>query len=345
MSEKRVNRYKVPERMNAIRQHEAGGKLLFESIPVPLPGPGEVLVKMHASPVNPSDLTLLKGNYLVRTYPFTPGLEGSGMVVSSGGGLLPGLRVGKRVACAPDSEGDGTWAEYMKTPVMRTIPLPHGLSSEQGAMMLVNPMTAMAFLHMARKGQHKAIVNNAAASTLGKMLIRLTNQYQIPLINIVRREEQVSELKNMGAVHVLNSEKDSFESELKQLSHDLRANLFLDAVTGKQTSLLLRAAPKGTTLIAYARLSGDPIMADPGNLIKEEKQIIGFQLGNWLQTKSIPFKLRFIGRVKKHLSDSLSSHIHLRMPLDKVEEAISQYRNTMSQGKIILIIDPTNSNK
>lgn len=339
MPKKRSNRYKVPERMNAIRQHKAGGRLVIESVPVPQPGPGEVLVKMHASPVNPSDLALLTGDYLSRKYPFTPGLEGSGMVVGAGGGLLPGLRIGKRVACTAGSEGDGTWAEYMKTPVMRTIPLPRDLSSEQGAMMLVNPMTAMAFLHIAKKGNHKAIVNNAAASTLGKMLIRLTNQHQIPLINIVRQEEQVSDLKNMGAIHVLNSEKESFESELKQLSYNLGANLFLDAVTGKQTSLLLRAAPKGTTLIAYARLSGDPIVADPGNLIKEEKQIIGFQLGNWLNTKSIFFKLRFVSNVKRHLSDSLSSHINRRMPLDEVEEAISHYRKNMSLGKIILTMD------
>lgn len=330
--------------MRAVRQYEAGGKLVLESVPVPQPGPGEVLIKMHASPINPSDLSLLKGNYLARKYPYIPGLEGSGRVVGAGGGLLPGMRIGKRVACTTDSEGDGTWAEYMKTPVMRTIPLPHGLSSEQGAMMLVNPMTAMAFLYMVKKGKYRAIVNNAAASTLGKMLIRLTNQYGTPLINIVRREEQVTELLDLGAVHVLNSEKTSFESELRQLSSDLGANLFLDAVTGRQTSLLLRAAPKGTTLIAYARLSGDPIIADPGNLIKEEKKIIGFQLNNWLNNKSITFKIRFIGKVKKHMSDSLSSHINRRMPLDEVEEAVSYYRKNMSMGKIILNIGSSDSN-
>ena len=118
--------------MFAIRQHEAGGKLVVESIPVPQPGAGEVLVRMHASPVNPSDLALIQGNYLARNFPFTPGLEGSGVVVSSGGGLLPGMRVGKRVACSPNPEGDGTWAEYMKTSAMRTIPLSRKISYEQG---------------------------------------------------------------------------------------------------------------------------------------------------------------------------------------------------------------------
>ncbi len=330
----------VPEMMRAVRQHSAGGELLVESTLVPHPGPGEVLVKMAAAPINPSDLALLEGNYLARDYPFIPGLEGSGVVVTAGGGLLAGMRVGKRVACTPNPEGDGTWAEYMKTSAMRTVPLPPGVGSKQGAMMLVNPMTAMAFFQIALKGGHKAMVNNAAASALGKMLIRLSNQNRIPLINIVRKEEQFPELKSEGATHVLNSSDASFENDLQKLSGDLNATLFLDAVTGKQTSILLKAAPRGSTLLAYARLSGDPINVDPGILIKEEKRIEGFQLGNWLHTKGILYKLRFINRVKKQLSASLTSHINRSMYMEEVEEAISSYRENMSAGKIILLPGP-----
>lgn len=330
----------VPEMMRAVRQHSAGGELLVESTLVPHPGPGEVLVKMAAAPINPSDLALLEGNYLARDYPFIPGLEGSGVVVTAGGGLLAGMRVGKRVACTPNPEGDGTWAEYMKTSAMRTVPLPPGVGSKQGAMMLVNPMTAMAFFQIALKGGHKAMVNNAAASALGKMLIRLSNQNRIPLINIVRKKEQVPELKSEGATHVLNSSDASFENDLQKLSGDLNATLFLDAVTGKQTSILLKAAPRGSTLLAYARLSGDPINVDPGILIKEEKRIEGFQLGNWLHTKGILYKLRFINRVKKQLSASLTSHINRSMYMEEVEEAISSYRENMSAGKIILLPGP-----
>ena len=222
----------VPEKMLAVRQHEAGGKLVIETVDVPQPSPGEVLVRMAASPINPSDLAVVKGGYLSRGYPFTPGLEGSGIVVSSGGGLLPGLRKGKRVACSPNPEGDGTWAEFMKTSALRTVPLPPSVSLEQGAMMLFNPMTAMAFIHLAKKEKHPAIINNAAASSLGKMLIRLSAQYGISLINIVRKEQHVDELKGMGAIHVLNSSSVSFESDLRQLSGQLEATLILDAVTG-----------------------------------------------------------------------------------------------------------------
>lgn len=324
--------------MAAIRQYEPGGVLKIEQIEVPRPGPGEVLVKMDASPVNPSDLALLTGGYLKRSYPFTPGLEGSGTVVKVGRGIFPRLRLGKRVACSPNQGGDGTWAGYMLTSPMKTAPLPKHISSDQGSMMLVNPMTAMAFIRLAKAGKHRAIVNNAAASSLGKMLIRLTKSRGIPLINIVRKEAQIDVLKEMGAIHVLNSSSESFAEELKQLADKLEATLFLDAVTGSQSSILLDAAPYGSTLVAYARLSGDPIIANPGALIKEEKDIVGFQLGNWLQTKGLLFKLRFINSVKRELGGELSSHISRSYSLESIEEAIAHYREHMSEGKIVLKI-------
>jgi NADPH:quinone reductase-like Zn-dependent oxidoreductase len=328
----------LPDQMTAIRQHEPGGVLKIEQIEVPRPGPGEVLVKMHASPVNPSDLALLAGGYLERPYPFTPGLEGIGTVVAAGSGLLPRLRLGKRVACSPPHGGDGTWAGFMLTSAMNTAPLPSHISSEQGSMMLVNPMTAMAFIQLAREGKHRAVINNAAASSLGKMLVRLARRRGIPLINIVRRAEQVDTLKELGAIHVLNSHSEFFAEELKALAKELGATLILDAVTGSQSSLLLDAAPRGSTLVAYGRLSGDPIIANPGTLIKEEKEIIGFQLGNWLQTKGLFFKLRFIGKVKRQLGSDLTSHINRIYPLDQIEEAITRYREHMSDGKIVLNI-------
>lgn len=325
--------------MKSVRQHEAGGNLVIESIPVPEPGPGEVLVRMAASPINPSDLAIISGSYLTRSWPFTPGLEGSGTIVKAGKGVLPALRKGRQVACTPNTGEDGTWAEYMKTSVMRTVPLPRGVEMEQGAMMLVNPMTAMAFIQMARDGGHAAMVNNAAASALGKMLIRLANLHSIPLVSIVRKEEQVSVLKAMGATHVLNSSDASFEQELQKLSHQLKATLILDAVTGEATGQLLRAAPDGSTLVAYARLSGDPINADPADLIRHEKAITGFQLGNWLKTRSIPARIRFVNRVKKQLVSSLQTQVHRRCSLEEVNEAIRLYREEMSRGKILLVLD------
>jgi len=326
----------MSEMMKAIRQHKAGVEMIIESIPVPVPGPGEVLVKMETSPVNPSDLANISGDYLAASWPFTPGLEGSGTIIKAGKGLLPRMRLGKRVACSPHSGEDGTWAEYMKTAVMNTVPLPKDLDMEQGSMMLVNPMTAMAFISLAKEGKHPAMVNNAAASSLGKMLIRLALKESIPLISIVRKEHQVEELKKLGAIHVLNSNSNSFRDELNSLSHELKASLFLDAVTGEETGRLLAAAPDGSTLVAYARLSGNPIQADPSDLIRLNKSIIGFQLGNWLSHKSIPYKLKFLGKVKNEMKGALSSRVQQTFAMEEVNEAIALYRNKMSSGKVLL---------
>jgi NADPH:quinone reductase-like Zn-dependent oxidoreductase len=330
--------HQVPQTMKAIRQHKPGGALSVELIDVPRPGTGEVLVKMDASPVNPSDLSLLAGGYLERSYPFTPGLEGSGTVVAAGSGLFPRLRLGRRVACSPLHGGDGTWSEYMRTSAMNVAPLPKQVSMDQGAMMLVNPMTVMAFMHLVKEGNHRAMVNNAAASSLGKMLIKLAGSKGIPLINIVHKEEQVDALKKLGAAYVLNSSSPDFKEDLARLSRELNATLILDAVTGSQSAVLLDAAPKGSTLLAYARLSGDPISADPAALIREEKQIQGFQLGNWLQSKSLLFKLGFLKSVKKHLRSELASHISRTYSLEHAEEAIEHYKAHMSDGKILLKI-------
>ena len=326
----------MTEMMKAIRQREPGATLQIESIPLPEPGPGEVLVRMSASPINPSDLASIAGTYMAKSWPFTPGLEGSGIIVKAGSGLLPHLRMGKRVACSPNTGGDGAWAEYMKTSVMKTVPLPGNIDMEQGSMMLVNPMTAMAFIQLFKEGGHTAMVNNAAASALGKMLIRLAADRSIPLISVVRKEKQVQELKGMGALHVLNSSSKTFEDELRTLSGQLGATLILDAVTGKESGRLLNASPDGSTLVAYARLSGDPIQADPSDLIRLEKNLKGFQLGNWLNSKSIIFKLRFLKNVKKEMSSSLHSHVNQTFPMDHVNQAIELYQENMSAGKVLL---------
>ena len=326
--------------MQAIRIHEPGGPLHVDQVKVPEPGPGEVLVKMAAAPINPSDLALLTGKYLPRNYPFTPGLEGSGVVVSHGSGWLGKLRQGKRVACSPKHMGDGTWAEFMVTGAKRTIPLPKPVSLNQGSMMLVNPMTAMAFIQIAREGKHQAMVNTAANSSLGRMMVGLCREFQIPLINIVRSEAHLDALKDLGAEWVLNSESSDFPDILSELAQKLKASLWLDAVTGSMTGDLLRAAPKGTTILAYARLSGQPITMEPAHLIRKDITLQGFQLGNWLSQKSLITTLRTVKQVGSRLGGVLSSQIRETTAFSGVEEAIHRYEAEMSLGKILLVPEP-----
>ena len=133
----------------------------------PRPGIGQVLVRMAAAPINPSDIGFLQGSYGAHGgASAVPGFEGSGTVVAAGGGYLTRLLLGRRVAFS-DASG-GTWAEYHAANASLCVPLKKDITLEQGAMLLVNPLTALALLSIARQGRHKALVNTAAASALGR---------------------------------------------------------------------------------------------------------------------------------------------------------------------------------
>src|ERR1044071_4269233 len=122
----------LPATMHAVQLDEPKGKLTLREIPVPRPQAGQVLIRMAAAPINPSDLGALSGMSYSgkRQFPFTPGLEGSGTVVEAGEGFMPRLLNGRRVACAALLTGDGTWAEYIVTSAQSCVPLNNKVSLE-----------------------------------------------------------------------------------------------------------------------------------------------------------------------------------------------------------------------
>jgi NADPH:quinone reductase len=151
-----------------------------------------------------------------------PGFEGSGTVVAAGKGILPKIWLGRKVACAASPKQNGCWAEYMVTNAASCVPLSKKISLDQGSMMFVNPMTALAFFDVYKNTPNpskklRGIINTAAASALGRMVIQLGKKNGIPVISVVRREEQVEMLKSAGAEHVLNSSDPDFEKEMKKL--------------------------------------------------------------------------------------------------------------------------------
>src|SRR3972149_3926246 len=187
----------TPATMRAVQLRAYDGKpdsVVVAELPMPHPGPGRVLVRVAASPINPSDLMFIRGLYgFKKALPVVPGFEGSGTVVVAGGGLIARLLAGRRVACAAASPElrDGTWAEYMVTAARLAVPLRRDTDLEQAAMMLVNPLSAWALVDIARRAGHRAVVQTAAASALGRMVVRLAGRFGLAVINIVRRVEQV----------------------------------------------------------------------------------------------------------------------------------------------------------
>ena len=153
-----------------LNSYSGADALSIEQRPIPTPGRNEVLVKVAFSPINPSDLATLVGYYGFKNpTPIVPGGEGSGEVVSAGPGVMSSYFLGKNVACAGWGIGGGVWSEYVVKSVKGgVLPLNKSLSLEQGAMSIINPLTASAFIDISKKGGHKAILLTAAASSLGQ---------------------------------------------------------------------------------------------------------------------------------------------------------------------------------
>src|SRR4029078_11265770 len=135
------------------------------------------------------------------------------------------------------------------------VPLNKNVSLEQGAMLLVNPLSALAMFEIAKYGRHRAIVSTAAASALGGMILRLGKRHHSPIIHIVRRQAQVDLVRGRGGEHVLNSSDTDFVEQLRTTAHQLQATLLLDAIGGGMTQQLADAAPFGSTILLYSRLS------------------------------------------------------------------------------------------
>jgi NADPH:quinone reductase-like Zn-dependent oxidoreductase len=296
---------------------------------------------MAASIINPADIVFLNrgGAYTKRKLPVVPGIEGSGTVVASGSGLLPKFLKGKRVSCSKPPEGNGTWGEYMLTKASLCAPLNKNVSLEKGANLVVNPMTAVIFLEMIKEGKHAAVVNTAAASQLGRMLLRLTQKKNIPLINIVRVEKQAELLRSLGAEYVLVSTNVDFDQELTELTHRLNATLILDAISGEFTQRLMDASPAGSLILNYANLSRSPMSIEPNSLWSYNRRIEGFYLANWASKQNMINILRVTQQVQKLVDTDLSTDFQKCIPFAKAQEGLEHYQKDMTGGKILLVID------
>lgn len=230
-------------------------RLSLEQVTHGDPAPDAVVVQVEAAPINPSDLGLLLGPAQIDTLreegtadapvlvfdvpqgrlasmkarlgqSLPVGNEGAGTVVAAGSeaqGLL-----GKRVGMA----GGAMFADYRTLKAREVVPLPEGASAADGAALFVNPMTALGFVETARREGHKAIVHTAAASNLGQMLQKLCRADGIPLVNIVRSEEQAAILRGIGATHVLNSKDEDFRARLVDAVAETGATIAFDAIGG-----------------------------------------------------------------------------------------------------------------
>jgi NADPH:quinone reductase-like Zn-dependent oxidoreductase len=319
------------------------GELELSLVPVPVPDPAadEVVVRIEAAPINPSDLGLLLGAadmstakvsgtkdlpVVTATIPerfmramagrldesMPVGNEGAGVVVEAGASDAAQALMGKTVAIL----GGATYAQYRTMKAADCLLLPRGATAAEGAACFVNPLTTLGMIGTMRMEGHTALVHTAAASNLGQMLSKLCLEEKIDLVNIVRSEEQEAILRGIGAVHVCNSTAPSFMTDLTAALVATGATLAFDAIGGGKlagqilTAMEIAANQRMTTYSRYGSTTYKQVYIygglDTGPTELNRAFGMAWGLGGWLLT---PFLMKIGAMEGQKLRDRVAAEL------------------------------------
>ena len=327
-----------------------GGELQLSlaKVDLPEPGPDQVLVKIEATPINPSDLGLLLGPADLSTVKSSGsgpdlkvtakvpaaslpllatrldesmpvGNEGAGTVVKAGSSDAAQALKGKTVSMI----GGAMYAQYRLLKAVECQPLPAGTTAAEGASWFVNPLTALGMTETMKREGHKALVHTAAASNLGQMLNKICNEDGIGLVNIVRSPAQAKILKDIGAKHVVDSSAPSFVDDLVQALVETGATIAFDAIGGGKLASQILAAMEvaiNKTATAYNRYGSSVHKQvyiygslDTGPVELARSYGMAWGVGGWLLTPFLqkigrPDQIRLRERVANSLKPTFASH-------------------------------------
>jgi len=354
----------------------ADGKLTLEVAESTFPAPtgNQVLVKMEAAPINPSDLAILTSAADFETAEYTPGKvvatmpepfltgnkarhgqrlpagnEGAGTVIATGDSDMAKALMGQRVACVPGN----AFSQYAIADAMMCLPLGEH-SAETGASSFVNPMTALGFVETAKMEGHSAIIHLAAASNLGQMLNRICIEDGMKLVNIVRKPEHVAMLKEQGATYVVDSSAPTYMADLRAAIAETGAFLGFDPIGGGQASDgVLKAMEQVAVsqmsefsrygsnqqkkMYIYGRLDlQNPTILTPSYGL--QWSIAGWLLTPFLARAGMETVVRMRQRVQANLTTTFASHYKAKVTLEGMleKDAICDYRQ-MKTGEKYLV--------
>lgn len=294
---------------------------------------GEIRVKVLATPIHPSNLLQISGNYgTTPDLPSIGGSEGIGEVIEVSTEITH-LSVGQHVLLA----SGGTWCDEMVGPAQNFIPVPMGGDIEQMSMLAISPLTAHLILSSfvdLKEGDW--IVQSAANSAVGELIIQLAAQQGIKTVNVVRRESLIPELKALGADAVLIDGPDLSE-KIAAATDNAAISFAIDCVGGETFSRLLACLAHGGTLTSYGSLSMQPSSLTASSLIFNDVRLRGFWLSKWYEVASPEDKQAAFGQIiPLVMSGALKVKIDSRFSLEEIKKAVTRAAESGRSGKVLI---------
>jgi NADPH:quinone reductase-like Zn-dependent oxidoreductase len=317
--------------------------LKLADIPTPQLAPGEALVRVLLSPINPSDLHMVRGRYGYQPdLPASPGAEGVGIVEAVGPGVQ-GPIVGTRVVFVNTWN---TWREQMVCPVDRLVRVPDGLDDPTAATSYTNPLTAWALArssHNLKEGEW--LVQTAAVSSVGKLVLQLAQRYRFKTINVIRRREQESIIRKLGGNEVICTADEDLRARLQELTAGKGIERAIDCVAGELGAEIARnLAPAGTMLV-YGALSSHR-QTDPAKftiplfaprLIYSTATVRGWWLPRWVSSQPLAEVRAATSDLLTMLSNgALTPPEVVRYSFEDFQEAVRLADGEAGQQKVLL---------
>lgn len=314
--------------------------LTLREVPRPEPGKEEVRVRILASPINPSDLLFVRGLYagVHPSFPSPAGFEGVGLVDASGQGTQGFVR-GQRVAVLNGEKG-GNWAEYTVVPVPRLFPASDDLSDEQVASFFINPGSALAmvrYILAVPKGEW--LLQSAAGSELGRMIIKLARHDGIRTINVARRHASIADLEQLGADAVIASDDGPIDEQVRRIVGSQGVKYAIDPVAGETGTQIYQALSDDGHMLVYGSLTSEPIRvgADPRFILAGNRVLEVYWLGYWLQGLDDATRRNLFDEIVTLMREGVLGTVGARtFSLDEIKVAVTQAEAPGRKGKVLL---------
>lgn len=315
--------------------------------PIPRPGANEVRIRIRFTPINPSDLLYVRGDYsgVPTHFPSGAGFEGVGHIDAVGSSVT-GLAVGQRVF-ARNSCG-GNWSEYAVVPAEKVYAIPDDIPDEQVASFMINPATAILMVrHVLAVPRGEWLLQSAANSELGRMIIKLAKRDGIRTINVVRRREAVQDLLDIGADAVIVSSDGPTDEQVHKIVPN-GVGFAIDPVAGQTGTEIFRSLAEDGRMLVYGSLTGEGINvgADPRFTLSGRRVLEVYWLGYWLPRLDAsgffapdrPAMSQLIDEIAALISEGVLSTTPGKVfGLDDIHAAVAQAESAGRDGKVLIV--------